>query len=77
MSEYPVREYIVRETCYPLTGGKQEVVGELTRCRDCKWFDMFEPSGNISPITFQCKRVRSLWMEANAYCKYGERKEDE
>lgn len=28
-------EYIVRETVYPL-GTRQEVIGELIRCKDCK-----------------------------------------
>ncbi len=37
MSEYPVREYIVRETCYPVAGVKQEVVCEIVRCRNCKY----------------------------------------
>ena len=69
MSEYPVREYIVRETCYPLTGGKQEVVSELIRCRDCShWqYDWFINEG---------------WCEGRAYnaddyCSRAERKEDE
>lgn len=30
-------EFIVRETGYP-GAVKQEVVGELVRCKDCKWF---------------------------------------
>ena len=28
-------EYIVKETSYPL-GNRQEVIGELIRCKDCK-----------------------------------------
>lgn len=28
-------EYIVKETSYPL-GTRQEVIGELIRCKDCK-----------------------------------------
>ena len=31
-------EYIVRETGYP-GAVKQEVMGELVRCKDCKYFD--------------------------------------
>lgn len=33
MAEY--REYIVRETAFPLGGTRQEVVGELVRCGEC------------------------------------------
>ena len=35
MTDYPTREYIVRETEYQ-DATKQELVGELVRCRDCK-----------------------------------------
>lgn len=30
-------EYIVKETSYSL-GTRQEVIGELIRCKDCKYF---------------------------------------
>ena len=35
MAEYPQREYIVRETEYPLGYTKEEEVCELVRCKDC------------------------------------------
>lgn len=34
-------EYIVRETGYPGTI-KQEIVQELVRCEDCRWWDAKE-----------------------------------
>ena len=39
MSEY-ISEYIVRETGYPGTL-KQEIVGELVRCKDCKYHAIY------------------------------------
>lgn len=37
MTDYPTREYIIRETTYP-DATKQELIGELVRCKDCsKW----------------------------------------
>ena len=33
-----VKEFIIQETTY-LLATKQEVVGELVRCKDCKWFN--------------------------------------
>ena len=34
MTNYPTREYIIRETTYP-DATKQELIGELVRCKDC------------------------------------------
>lgn len=34
MTDYTTREYIIRETTYP-DATKQEVIGELVRCKDC------------------------------------------
>lgn len=34
-------EYIVRETGYPGTI-KQEIVGELVRCKDCRWYEIYK-----------------------------------
>ena len=67
-------EYIVRETGYPLAT-KQEVVGELVRCKDCKWFDMSDISGTIEPITYRCKRFARTYRYAEDFCSYGERKD--
>ena len=38
-------EYIVRETGFPGTI-KQEIVGELVRCKDCRWWDAKEDGYN-------------------------------
>lgn len=35
-------EYIVRETTYD-DATKQEVVRELVRCKDCKWYSPMSP----------------------------------
>ena len=35
MIELETKEYIIRETYVPLAGCKQEVVGEIVRCKDC------------------------------------------
>lgn len=50
---------------------------EVVRCKDCKWFDMTEPCGTIAPNAHRCKRVTRLWMDDDAFCSYGERREDE
>lgn len=39
--EKRMSEYIVRETGYPGTI-KQEIVGELVRCKDCKWYEIYQ-----------------------------------
>jgi len=67
MSEYCVREYIVCETYYPLTNGKKEVVGELVRCRDCK----YNPSKDE---WIHCDQV-TWWNSPDDYCSKGKRKD--
>lgn len=50
---------------------------EVVRCKDCKWLDLTDPCGTLTPNAHRCKRVTRLWMEDDAYCSYGERREDE
>lgn len=52
-------------------------VVEVVRCRDCKWFDLTDPCGTLSPNAHRCKRVTRLWFEDDAFCAYGERRENE
>ena len=62
-------EYIVRETGYPGTL-KQEIVGELVRCKDCKWRTGLEMDDSWHP----CDEVA---VNDNWYCADGERKDNE
>lgn len=55
-------EYIVRETGYPGTL-KQEIVGELVRCKDCK-----HNQGS-------CCDYSAVYIRPNGYCQWAERKE--
>ena len=48
----------------------------VIRCKDCKWFDMSDPSGTVEPIGYGCKKVTRLWREPDDYCKGAERKEE-
>ena len=48
----------------------------VTRCKDCKWLDMSDPSGTVEPIGYRCKKVTRLWREPDDYCKGAERKEE-
>ena len=57
-------EYIVNETVYPLAT-KQEVVGELVRCKDCKYADKYH----------HCERML-MWTTAEDYCSRGERQDE-
>ena len=57
-------EYIMRETGSPgmVT---QEIVGELVRCKDCKY-----KQGSACDYS-------AVWVRPNGYCQWGERKDDE
>lgn len=50
-------------------------VVEVVRCKDCKWYDLTDPCGTLTPNAHRCKRVTRLWFEDDAYCSYGERRE--
>ena len=68
--EKRMSEYIIKETGYPGVI-EQEIVQELVRCRDCKWYK-----------TMYCKMDR--WTDLvtiyvakkDDYCSYGERRRD-
>lgn len=71
MEQFTVREYIVREMDFPGVL-KQEVVGEIVRCEECKHSEHW----------YKDKRRCFLWNEAgidvfeDGFCSYGERRED-
>lgn len=60
-------EYIVKETGYPGTL-KQEIVGELVRCKDCRHFDDQE---------LCLKNGFFVGLDLTFFCKSGERKDDD
>ena len=62
-----MNEYIVRETAYPLAV-KQEVVGELVRCKDCRYFHH-----GTTCIRFGIRMSRAH----DDFCSYGKGKADE
>ena len=61
-------EYIVRETGYP-GAIKQEIVGELVRCKDCRWREREQPG------MVYCPNTVGNWAEDDWYCADGERRE--
>ena len=70
-------EYIVGETVYPL-GTRQEVVGELIRCKDCKYW-------REGTAYFYCDKLFGMGVldvfdymtDEDDYCSMAERKTDE
>lgn len=76
-SNYSTREKIVRETSYPFGATIEEVVGELIRCKDCKYAS-FEPCKDYEDV-YVCDR--NYWTRAqggnkpNDFCSHGERRE--
>lgn len=62
-------EYIMRESGYP---GRleTEIVGELTRCKDCKYYRRLHDQDDLCQYTLTS-------VEADDYCSYAERKEGE
>ena len=72
MTDYPTREYIIRETTYP-DATKQEAIGELVRCKDCKHWRKYtdEQFGECMTTIRDTKVTRS-----DDYCSESERKDD-
>ena len=60
-------EYIVSETAYPLAT-RQEIVGELIRCKDCKHHGT--NGYRLNCAVFCCT------MPDDGFCSCGERRED-
>lgn len=86
-NEFSVNEFIVRETGYP-GAIKQEVVGELVRCRDCKHRPI-KGDGNIvyapddsdgwddDTCPCLCEDCYYNWMpDEDFFCGKGERRDD-
>ena len=77
MPDYPTREFIVRETGYP-GATKQDVVGELVRCIDCKHrHDGLECryEGTVMAKTPpRCDRMFGF-IDDDGWCYKGERKD--
>ena len=65
-------EYIVRETGYPGTV-KQEVIGELVRCAECKHYRSV--AGYIDGYCHMAEWYRR-YQYPDDYCSRGERKDD-
>ena len=68
MAEYPQREYIVRETEYPLGYTKEEEVCELVRCKDCYHGSL----QSNETKTYHCLKHNAM-MEGHYFCNLGER----
>ena len=63
-------EYIVRESGYPGTI-KKEIVGEIVRCKDCK-FHTYEEIGMV----YCPGNIVGGWVENDFFCKDGERRDE-
>ena len=62
----PMDEYIIKETAYPFAN-RQEIVGELIRCKDCKYYIKSESYCDCLGIT-----ISDL-----DFCSFAERITDE
>lgn len=70
-----MREYIVRETDCGLAT-KQEVIGELVRCKDCKYY--WKNGKYKSNLEFMEDVLMCLVSPSDdAFCSEGKRKDDE
>ena len=61
-------EYIVKESGYP-GELKQEIVGELVRCKDCVYYRDFEG-------IMCCSKTYSVVTDQTDYCSKGVRKDE-
>ena len=72
-----ITEYIVRETNYQ-DATKQEVIGELVRCKDCRyWQDQAEGVVEVPVCEYDFRNGKigiTQIMGAEDYCSHGERK---
>ena len=76
MTEYPQREYIVRETEYPLGCTKEKEVCELVRCKDCKHYQFADNRAFGFPVKL-CEWTGFEDVDDEDFCSRGERKDGE
>lgn len=69
-------EYIVRETSYP-SAIKQEVIGVIVRCKDCRYLKTGENEIESWSICTRVIVYPYLDVGPNDYCSYGERRTDD
>lgn len=72
-------EYIVKETGYP-GAVKQEIVQELVRCKDCRWYEIYK----LKKDGTEDRRYNPEFCDLHSrirpddyFCADGERREDE
>jgi hypothetical protein len=65
-------EYIMKST----SNGWGAYVGELTRCKDCKYSDTFSDMTAEPHSQLKCLGIRYGGVEPMWYCEHGERKEE-
>lgn len=54
---------------------KPELVGELIRCKDCKYSDIF-PLDSDADMPMKCLGIRYGGVYPHWYCEHAERRED-
>lgn len=69
-------EFIVKETGFP-GAIKQEVVGELIRCCECKWWDITSPASTMTLTFYKCRCYKKHYTQEDEFCSRAERREDE
>lgn len=72
-------EYILRETGYP-GAVKQEVIGEIVRCKDCRYgYQFYDVQKGITDSWVECRNPNGLNRDVSedGYCYCGERKTDD
>lgn len=68
-------EYIVREIGYP-GAIKQEIVGELVRCKDCKFYDFWERRGIHLCVCWSGDPYEAAEPGEDDFCSFAERRDD-
>ena len=72
-------EYIVKETGYP-GAIKQETVGEIVRCKDCRWYEIYQLKKDGTEDR-RCKpkycALHSRKFPGDYFCADGERRGEE
>lgn len=66
-------EYIVKEAAYPLAT-RQEIVGELVRCKDCKHRIEHKHYGDLGESAYTCEGNMVGWILPDDFCSHAKRK---
>lgn len=76
MAEYIVSADDTEESWYSFEMGRYDELQELIRCKDCKYYKVYELFNHTIPLCDRIKTTMADALEEDDYCSRAEREEE-